>query len=337
MEAPARELAAGGVEGERPVAGDGRPALDERAAVAAAAEPEGLDPDHGEDGEAVVELGHVDVGRREVGPLPQGGPGVPGGHRGHVVELVPAGPAPQGGAHRVDLAGRVVEGALVLAPGDHDGGRAVAGRVAVVEAQRGRDHAGGEVVVEGERVAVDGPVVQGRVAPAVEGDLGQLLAGEAELVDPALGDQGDPVRRRHRAERQVPLEEPREARHAAAASAAATDALPTARALGRRLGDGAIDEDVAGEAGPHGQRGGDDRAHLGRALAATVVPVDPEAQGVLDLGGARPGEAGRAGAHAGVGGDPVDVVAGEPGIGDGGERGLDGEVELGPPEAPAHL
>ena len=59
-----------------------------------------------------------------------------------------------------------------------------------------------------------------------------------------------------------------------------------------------------------------------------------QAQGVLDLGGRGPGEAARAHAGTGEGGQPVDVVAGEPGVGDGLQAGVDGEVELAAPEPP---
>ena len=82
--------------------------------------------------------------------------------------------------------------------------------------------------------------------------------------------------------------------HAARASASAADALAAAVALGGGLGDRPVDEDVPGQAGPHGQAGGDQGPHLARSLAPTVVPVERQAQGVLDLGGGRAGESGGA-------------------------------------------
>src|SRR4029079_13169122 len=58
------------------------------------------------------------------------------------------------------------------------------------------------------------------------------------------------------------------------------------------------------------------------------VPVELEAQRVLDLGDADPaGEAGRLVDAAGVGGDAVDVGGGEAGVGERREDGIDGEVE----------
>ncbi len=97
------------LSGQLAVAGDPVPALDERAALALAAEAERLEPGHGEEAEAVVELGDVDVGGLEVGALPEVGAGVAGGHRRGVVVLVPRRAAPQRRAHRLDARDRVVD------------------------------------------------------------------------------------------------------------------------------------------------------------------------------------------------------------------------------------
>ena len=67
MHAARRELAAVGVERELPVECDACATLDERPRLAVAAEPEGLEPGKGEEGEAVVQLRQVDVVRRQVG------------------------------------------------------------------------------------------------------------------------------------------------------------------------------------------------------------------------------------------------------------------------------
>ena len=175
--------------------------------------------------------------------------------------------------------------------------------------------------------------IQGGVAATVEGDLAQLLTGQAELVHAALADHGDPVDGGDGPVGERPLQEAAESGHPAAAAAWPPmpwrPPVPWARALGDR----AVDEDVAGQPGRHGQAGRDDGPHLARPLAAAVVPVERQPQRVLHLGRARAGEAGGAGAHAGVGGQAVDVVAGEPGIGNGGQAALDGEVEVGPTEA----
>ena len=58
---------------------------------------------------------------------------------------------------------------------------------------------------------VDGLGVEGGVAPTVEGDLAQLLAGQAELVHAALGHHGDPVGGRDGAVGERPLHEAAEA------------------------------------------------------------------------------------------------------------------------------
>ncbi len=159
-------------------------------------------------------------------------------------------------------------------------------------------------------------------------------------MHPAIGDQGEPVDGRHRPEGQGPLEEAGEpgdtATATATAATAATDALTAAAALGRRLGHRAVDEYVAGQPGPHGQAGGDEGAHLARPLPSAVVPVEPQPQRVLHLGTARAGEPRGAGSHPRIGGQPVDVVAGEAGVVHGGQARLDGEVQVAPVQGPAH-
>ena len=66
------------------------PALDEGAALAAAAEAERLDPRQRQPAEAVVELGGVDVGRLQVGARPHLRGGVARRHRRQVFPLIPA-------------------------------------------------------------------------------------------------------------------------------------------------------------------------------------------------------------------------------------------------------
>ena len=95
---------------------------------------------------------------------------------------------------------------------------------------------------------------------------------------------------------------------------------------------------MAGGAGGDGKAGGDHRFHLGRAFRAAVVPVELQPEGVLDLGCPRAGEA-HVAAHPGpgIGGQPVDVVPGQAGVGDGGQAGVDGQVDLGATEPPADV
>src|SRR5947209_18397666 len=71
VEAARRQLAAVGVDRDLAVPGYAPTALDERPAFTLLAEAERLEPGQRDEAEAVVELGHVDIGGREVGPLPQ--------------------------------------------------------------------------------------------------------------------------------------------------------------------------------------------------------------------------------------------------------------------------
>src|SRR4029077_10109336 len=75
--APRRELATVGVDREIAPECDARAAVDERAALAPSAEPERLQPEHGEDAEAVVQAGDVHVGGAERRAIPhlRGGTG----------------------------------------------------------------------------------------------------------------------------------------------------------------------------------------------------------------------------------------------------------------------
>src|SRR6266704_5010429 len=70
VQAPAGQLSAPGVEREFTAEGDARAPVDERAGLAGPAKAHGLEPPDGFDGEAVVELGHVDVAGAQVGPRP---------------------------------------------------------------------------------------------------------------------------------------------------------------------------------------------------------------------------------------------------------------------------
>ena len=68
--ATARELASARGQRQLPGQADALTAFDERAALTAAAELESLEPVQSEDGEPVVELGAVDIGRRQIGARP---------------------------------------------------------------------------------------------------------------------------------------------------------------------------------------------------------------------------------------------------------------------------
>src|SRR5439155_19175528 len=61
------ELPAARVEGQLAIARDAFSTFDKRTAFAARAQSQCLEPDHGQDGEAVVELRGADVRRLEIG------------------------------------------------------------------------------------------------------------------------------------------------------------------------------------------------------------------------------------------------------------------------------
>ena len=91
----------------------------------------------------------------------------------------------------------------------------------------------------------------------------------------------------------------------------------------RRLPHRAEAQHVPAQAARHREHRGDDRAARPRELAATVVPCGPDAQRFLDCG-----DAAFAHPHPGrprIGGQAVDVVEREPGVGDGREAGVDGQ------------
>ena len=88
-----------------------------------------------------------------------------------------------------------------------DGDGPVARHVAVVEPERRGDGTRREVVVHRHRVPVDGGRVQRRVAPPVDRDQPEHLAGDAVAVQVLVGVHGDPVGGGHGAEGRAPFAE----------------------------------------------------------------------------------------------------------------------------------
>ena len=80
-------------------------AFDEGPGLAVGAHPEGLEPGEGEEGETVVELGDVDVGRPQVGPAPHLGGGLDRRHLRIVGPLEPTARTRRA-ADRLDAHGR---------------------------------------------------------------------------------------------------------------------------------------------------------------------------------------------------------------------------------------
>jgi hypothetical protein len=96
-------------------------------------------------------------------------------------------------AEHVDGLLRQVAGALRRSQDDR--AARVGHEAAVEEVERPRDHARRQDVVDGERVTHDGARVQLRPLAGRDGDLGELLAGRAELVHVARRREGVAGRR----------------------------------------------------------------------------------------------------------------------------------------------
>ena len=196
----------------------------------------------------------------------------------------------------------------------------ITGYVAVVEAERCRDHARVHVVVHGHRIAVDGVRIACRVLAGVQGDLRQLLARRAVLVKVSLREHRDPVGRRGGPEGKGPLQ------HAACATAAHPDAGAAPRALRGRLPHRTKAEHVGGHAGGDGEAGVHHRAQLPRQLPPAAVPVGLEPERLLNIRHARTGESART-PTTGKSGYAVDVLAAEPRVLDRAQARVQGELE----------
>ena len=136
-----RQLAAAGGERQLAVKRDPRAALDERSALALAAEAQALEPEQAEHAEAVVQPGDVDVGRLQVGARPQVRAGA---GRSRLASCPPTGPTRRARAARCRPprpgSGTCGRSGGVLARRDDHGGGAVDRDVAVEQAQRVADH-----------------------------------------------------------------------------------------------------------------------------------------------------------------------------------------------------
>jgi hypothetical protein len=88
---------------------------------------------------------------------------------------------------------------------------------------------------------------------------------------------------------------------------------------------------MAGQPGRYRHAGVDYRPELGWALGATVVPVEPKTEGVLDRGPRRPALSAR------ICGQSIDVRRSEPGVFDSRDGGVDGQVEHVPVEPSTYL
>ena len=166
-------------------------------------------------------------------------------------------------------------------------------------------------------------------SPARPVRSGRAVQGRAGLVEVALRDQrartrvAGTVGKRHRL---VPA--------GGAASLCARDhrARPTGVHLRGRLPDRSEAQDVVREPGRHRHGRVDDPTELAGKLGATRVPTGCQPEQADDVGDTRPGHPWRAVPCTRIRRDPVDVVRRQPGVGDGGERGLAGQEQWVPPE-----
>ena len=336
VEASGRELAAVGVDRQLAVARDARATVDERAALPHLAEAERLDPRHRDEREPVVGLEQLHVARLQVGAGPHLRGRVAVRHRREVVELVPRRAAVNRRTDRLDPQRRLAQILGAVDARHDDRGAAVAGNVAVVEAERRRDHAGREVVVHRHRRGVDRLRVERRVAARVERDPRQLLARRAVLVEVALREHRDPDRGRRRGEHEVPLHEPA-GLEAAAASPTGHHRGAALLALRAALEHAAEAQDVVRETRRDREARVDHRTELPRRLEPAVVPTAVEPQRVDHVVGAGAAEPGRRAHRARVGRQAVDLGGREARVLDRREARVEGELHRIAPETAADV
>ena len=180
------EAPAVGVHREFP-AGRGALPRDEGPALARPAEAERLEPHDRHDREGIVELRDVDVGGRHArhleGALARQPGRVPAREVGHLAHHDVGRRLAR--AEHVDGLPPAV--ARPLGAGDHDRAARVGDEAAVEQAERPGDEAGGEHLVDRERIPHERAGVEGRPLARRDGDLGELLAGGPELVHVARG------------------------------------------------------------------------------------------------------------------------------------------------------
>src|SRR5690606_21429950 len=111
---------------------------------------------------------------------------------------------------------------------------------------------------------------------------------------------------------------------------------PPFAGLGAALREGTKAQHMVGQAAGHSGHGVDDTAKLPRRLTAAGKPVQPQAQGVLELEHPHRGHARGGGSLARPGGDTVDILRGQAGIGNGLKAGIDGEIKPRAPQVAAH-
>ena len=158
-----------------------------RAALALLAESQALQGDADRDGERVVDHRHVEVGVGDAGAGHGLGPGLDRGRVGQVAHPGAGMRARLGRAQDIDRFLRQVT--CAFRGRDDQRAAAVRDHAAVQQVQRRRHHARGQHVVHGDRIAELGGRIERGMAARGHRDLGQLLAGGAELVHVPLRGQ----------------------------------------------------------------------------------------------------------------------------------------------------
>ena len=260
------------------------------------------------EGEAIVDLGDVDVGRPDPGHRERARRRLGEAQRREVRTLRDdarrIGMA-LGGAHHVDRPPRQVPGALRRA--DDDGGGAVALEAAVEQPEGVGDHARGLMVLDRDGRGHDGVAVERRVPAGRHGDLAELATGGPVELHVTTGHGRVELHRRERPHRHLELADDAELRHLADAGADPAARGPVAAER---------DQDVTADAGRDHRQGalhGGDRAGAAHGGGRREPEVGNAEVGDEVL---RDHAAGR------VGDDAVDVRRRQPGIGDRRERGL---------------
>ena len=187
----------------------------ERPALALLAEAQDLELAHHGEGEAVVDLGDVDVLRPDAG------------HREAALGAAFTRPkSRRSGRCAIDAGDsgwpsatpmigdqRLLQVARAVGGADDDGGAAVALQAAVEQPERIGDHARGVMLLDRQRLVHHHVAVEDRVLARVDGDLGEVARRRAVELHVAARALGVELRRREHADRHLEFAGQGELRH----------------------------------------------------------------------------------------------------------------------------
>ena len=316
------ELAAVGVD-RQPAAASVVAGTHEVLGLAARAETELLELLQHEGREVVVDHRGLDVGGRQAALLPELARDQP--HLWQARDVV----AVQRGHDLLAVAdalrcslddhGFAFQVARALHRGDHHRHRTVAFLAAIQQAQRLADPARGLVIGQRDGLAMEeGGRVGGGEVTHRHADTAEVLAGGAVAVHVTLGEHADPRRRRVKAVRHVPaVVHVLEDRGRGKAIAAAAEAVPAA------LVHRAVDHHRARHAGGHGH------GRVQHRRAGRAAPVRHLRKELDVLGAEQAGDLVLGYLVDGVGREAIHVLRRDAGIGQGSQRGLEGQAKFG--------